>query len=86
MAGETVEVRVTLRGLEGWHKDTFIKRWKYWEYVSGIAVDYMLKKYLLQYSRRNMRTDEVALNYLGRAERTLEEAKNAIKNEVYSLP
>jgi hypothetical protein len=27
--------------------DTFIKRWKYWEYVSGIAVDYMLKKYLL---------------------------------------
>ncbi len=27
--------------------DTFIKRWKYWEYVSCIAVDYMLKKYLL---------------------------------------
>jgi hypothetical protein len=47
MAGETVEVRVTLRGLEVWHNDTFIKRWKYWAYVSGIAVDYMLKKYLL---------------------------------------
>lgn len=47
MAGETVEVRVTLRGLKVWHKGAFIKRWKYWEYVSGIAVDYMLKKYLL---------------------------------------
>ena len=35
--------------------------------------------------RRNMRTDEIALNYFGRAERTLEKAKNAIKNEVYSL-
>ena len=47
MAGETVEVRDTLRGLKVWHKGAFIKRWKYWEYVSGIAVDYMLKKYLL---------------------------------------
>ena len=47
MSGETVEVRITLRGLEVWHKGTFIKRWKYWEYVLGIAVDYMLKKYLL---------------------------------------
>jgi|LGVF01.1.fsa_nt_gb HEPN domain-containing protein len=32
-----------------------------------------------------MRTDELALDYLDRAERTMEEAKNAIKNEVYSL-
>ena len=32
-----------------------------------------------------MRTDELALDYLSRAEMTLEEAKNAIKNEVYSL-
>ena len=47
MSGETVEVRVTLRGLEVWHNDTFIKRWKYWEYVLGIAVDYMLERYLL---------------------------------------
>jgi hypothetical protein len=47
MAGETVEVRVTLRGLEVRHNDTFIKRWRDWEYVSGIAVDYMLKKYNL---------------------------------------
>jgi len=47
MSGETVEVRVTLRGLEVWHNDTFIKRWKYWEYVLGIAAGYMLKRYLL---------------------------------------
>lgn len=47
MSGETVEVRVTLRGLEVWHKGAFIKRWKYWEYVLGIAVDYMLERYLL---------------------------------------
>jgi HEPN domain-containing protein len=32
-----------------------------------------------------MRTDELAIDYIGRAERTLEEARNAIKNEVYSL-
>lgn len=32
-----------------------------------------------------MRTDELALDYLGRAEMTLEEARNAVKNEVYSL-
>ena len=37
MAGETVEVIVTLRGLKFWHKGAFIKRWKYWEYVSGIV-------------------------------------------------
>ena len=47
MSGETVEVRVTLRGLEVWHNDTFIKRWKYWEYVLGIAAGYMLERYLL---------------------------------------
>jgi hypothetical protein len=28
MFGKTVEVRVTLRGVEVWHNDTFIKRWK----------------------------------------------------------
>lgn len=32
-----------------------------------------------------MRTDELALDYLGRAEMTLEEARNAVGNEVYSL-
>ena len=47
MSGETVNVKITLRGVEVWHNDTFIKRWKYWEYISGIAVDYMIKKYLL---------------------------------------
>jgi transposase InsO family protein len=47
MSGETVNVKITLRGVEAWHKGAFIKRWKYWEYVLGIAVDYMIKKYLL---------------------------------------
>ncbi len=47
MAGETVEVRITLRGLEVWHNDSFIKRWKYWEYVLGIAAGYRREKYLL---------------------------------------
>lgn len=47
MSGETVEIRVTLRGVEVWHKGVFIKRWKYWEYILGIGVDYMLEKYLL---------------------------------------
>jgi hypothetical protein len=47
MSDETVEVKITLRGVEAWHKGAFIKRWKYWEYVLGITVDYMLKKYLL---------------------------------------
>ncbi len=47
MSGETVNVQITLRGVEVWHKGAFIKRWKYWEYVLGIAVDYMIKKYLL---------------------------------------
>ena len=47
MSGETVDVRITLRGVEVWHKDTLIKRWKYWEYVLDIAADYMLKRYLL---------------------------------------
>ena len=47
MSNETVEVKITLRGAEAWHNGAFIKRWKYWEYVLGIAADYMLKKYLL---------------------------------------
>ena len=33
MIGETVEVEITLIGVELWHKGTFIKRWKYWGYV-----------------------------------------------------
>ena len=28
MAGETVEVRVTMKGIEIWHMDAFIKIWK----------------------------------------------------------
>jgi len=32
-----------------------------------------------------MRTDEMALDYLGRAEMTLEEARTAVENEIYSL-
>ena len=47
MSGETVNVKITLRGVEIWHNGAFIKRWKYWEYVMGIAASYMLKKYLL---------------------------------------
>jgi len=47
VSSETVEVRVTLRGVEVWHKGAFIKRWKYWECVLDIAADYMLKRYLL---------------------------------------
>ena len=47
MSGETVEVKITLRGVEVWHSGAFLKRWKYWEYVLGIAAGYMLEKYLL---------------------------------------
>ena len=47
MSGETVNVKITLSGVEVWHKGAFIKRWKYWEYVLGIAVDYMIKKVLV---------------------------------------
>lgn len=47
MSGETVEVKITLRGVEVWHERAFVKRWKYWEYVIGIAASYMLKKYLI---------------------------------------
>ena len=47
MSGETVEVWVTLKGVEVWHNSAFIKRWKYWEYVLGIAADYMLERCLL---------------------------------------
>ena len=46
-SGETVEVRVTLSGVEVWHTGAFFKRWKYGEYVLDIAADYMLKEYLL---------------------------------------
>jgi len=47
LAGEIVEVRVTLRGIEVWCGGSFIKRWKYWENILNNDVDYMLKKYLL---------------------------------------
>ena len=47
MSGETVEVKITLRGVEVWHEEAFIKRWKYWESSIGIAAGYMLKKYLI---------------------------------------
>jgi hypothetical protein len=40
-------INIVVSGVEVWHKGAFIKRWKYWEYVLGIAVDYMIKKYLL---------------------------------------
>jgi hypothetical protein len=47
MSDETVEVKITLRGVEVWHKGAFIKRWKYWEYAPDIAAGYRLEKYLL---------------------------------------
>lgn len=47
MVGETVDVRVTLRGVEVWYDGNFIKRWNYWDCVLDIVADYMLKKYLL---------------------------------------
>jgi transposase InsO family protein len=47
LSGEIVELWVTLRGIEVWHDDVFLKRWKYWEYVLDIAACYMLEKYLL---------------------------------------
>jgi hypothetical protein len=47
MSDETVEVKITLRGVEAWHKGAFIKRWKYWVYVLAIAAGYRLEKYLL---------------------------------------
>ena len=53
ISNETVEVPITLRGVEACHNGAFFKRWKYWEYVPNIAVGYMLKKYLLQYKIYN---------------------------------
>ena len=47
MSVETVEVKITLRGVEVWHEGAFIKGWRYWEYVIGIVAGYMLKKYLI---------------------------------------
>ena len=29
MIGETVEVKITLKGVEVWHNGAYIKRWKY---------------------------------------------------------
>jgi hypothetical protein len=50
LAGKIIEVRTTLKGIEVWYNGSFIKRWKYWEYILNNAVDYMLKKYLLWYN------------------------------------
>ena len=47
MSNESVEVKITLRGVEAWLKGALIKRWKYWEYVLDIAAGYRLEKYLL---------------------------------------
>ena len=47
LSGKTVDVCVTLRGVEVWYNGAFVKRWKYWEYIIGIAFDYMQKRYLL---------------------------------------
>lgn len=47
LKGNTVEMRVTLKGIEAWADGKQIKRWKYWEHVSNIAVGYMLEKHLL---------------------------------------
>jgi hypothetical protein len=46
-SNESVEVKITLRGVEAWHKGALIKRWKYWVYVLDIAAGYGLEKYLL---------------------------------------
>ncbi len=45
--GKIIEVRTTLKGIEVWYDGSFIKRWKYWEYILNNAVDYMLEKYLV---------------------------------------
>ena len=46
-SNECVEVKITLRGVEAWHKGALIKLWKYLEFVLGIAAGYRLEKYLL---------------------------------------
>jgi hypothetical protein len=48
MSGETVNVKITLRGVDVWHKGAFVKRWKHWEYVLGIAVDVIILDYELE--------------------------------------
>lgn len=47
MRGETISMRITLKGLEAWHNGIFLKRWKYWEYVLHIDANYTIEKYLL---------------------------------------
>jgi hypothetical protein len=47
LAGKIIEVRTTLKGIEVWYDGSFIKRWKYWEYILNNAVDYMIEKYLV---------------------------------------
>ncbi len=37
----------TAKRFDVWHNDVFIKRWKYWKYILGIAAGYMRKRYLL---------------------------------------
>lgn len=47
MYGQTVEMRVSLRGMEVWHDNQFLKRWKYWSGILGFDAEYILQKYLL---------------------------------------
>ncbi len=47
LKGTTIEMRVTLRGVEALHDGKLIKRWRYWKHVLNIAVDYSLEKHLL---------------------------------------
>ena len=63
LSGETVEMNVTLRGVEAWHNGAFVKRWNYWEYVLDIAADSMLKKYLLSYRAWQKTTENFLSNH-----------------------
>jgi len=47
LKGATVEMRITLKGIEAWYCEKLIKRWKYWEQILNIDVDYTLKRHLL---------------------------------------
>lgn len=47
LKGTTVEMKVTLKGIEAEHDGKLIKRWKYWEYILNNAVDNMPEKHLL---------------------------------------
>jgi len=47
LKGTTVEMRVTLKGIEAKYGEKLIKRWKYWKYVPTNDVGYMSEKHLL---------------------------------------